>query len=243
MMLAADWQNPVVSLDVNNDYAISPIDALIPINYIIEHGSGPLVAPRQPDEPFRDVSGDKFISPIDALQVINAILEGFRLPITLNDPGAIASQKSITIGLGQDAGSRTYRFELDANFDNSDTSAALEDTLAVYLVDKDDPTTTLLDRGVNGTSLFAVSGAKVDFLPGVVRFDGRIVEIDLTSLEGRDNAQLVFQTLNSDADNGTHFVVRPVSNEVDPEGLLTPTFDVAKTYSNAGGSLDFARSR
>jgi RHS repeat-associated protein len=229
----------VISLDVNNDHAISPVDALIPINYIIEHGSQPVTVPHRNDEPYRDVSGDNYVSPVDALRVINAINEGFQLPITLNDPGAVANQESIVIGLGQDRGSRTYRFELDATFDDSDTSAALEDTFVVYLVDKDDPSTTLLDRGANGTSIFALSGDRADFVPGLVRYDSKVVEIDLTSLDDKDNATLVFQLLNSDSDNGTHVVVRPVSNEVNPDGLLPPTFFSPKAYAAAGDTLDF----
>jgi RHS repeat-associated protein len=239
LLLAANWQNPVVSLDVNNDHAISPVDALIPINYINEHGIQPVTAPRQSGEPYPDVSGDNFVSPIDVLQVINSINEGFQLPITLNDPGAVANQKSIVIGLGQAAGSRTYRFEVDTTFDHSDTSATLEDTFVVYLVDKDDPSTTLLDRGVNGTSIFALSGDRADFVPGLVRYDGQVVEIDLTLLADKDQGKLVFQLLNSDSDNGTRVVVRPTSNDVNPDGLQTPTFVPHKAYVAAGDTLDF----
>ncbi len=239
LLLAANWQNPVVSLDVNNDHAISPVDALIPINYINEHGIQPVTAPRQSGEPYPDVSGDNFVSPIDVLQVINSINEGFQLPITLNDPGAVANQKSIVIGLGQAAGSRTYRFEVDTTFDHSDTSATLEDTFVVYLVDKDDPSTTLLDRGVNGTSIFALSGDRADFVPGLVRYDGQVVEIDLTLLADKDQGKLVFQLLNSDSDNGTRVVVRPTSNDVNPDGLQTPTFVPHKAYVAAGATLDF----
>ena len=31
---ASDWQNPILRWDVNNDGAVSPIDALLLINYI-----------------------------------------------------------------------------------------------------------------------------------------------------------------------------------------------------------------
>ena len=39
--LPSDWQNPILRYDVNNDGAVSPIDALLLINYINAQASPP----------------------------------------------------------------------------------------------------------------------------------------------------------------------------------------------------------
>jgi hypothetical protein len=56
--------------DVNADGFITPIDALLVINFLNSQGSRSVVGLPAPP-PYRDVSGDNFISPIDALLVIN----------------------------------------------------------------------------------------------------------------------------------------------------------------------------
>ena len=66
------WQNQTNRFDVNNDGAVSPIDALLIINDLNAKGSRALtVADATP--PFVDVNGDGHVAPIDVLQVINAI--------------------------------------------------------------------------------------------------------------------------------------------------------------------------
>jgi hypothetical protein len=60
------------------------------------------------------------------------------------------------VELGQTAGSRTLRFQVDAEFDSTDTTAASDDQLLVYLIDPTDPTQTLLDRGEPGTAIFSL---------------------------------------------------------------------------------------
>ena len=39
-LLNVDWRNPVDSIDVDNDGSISPLDALVVINYINAHPEG-----------------------------------------------------------------------------------------------------------------------------------------------------------------------------------------------------------
>jgi hypothetical protein len=65
-------RNPADFLDVNADGFLSPIDALLIINYLNEEGAGPVTGLTAPP-PYRDVDGDNFISAIDVLQVINAL--------------------------------------------------------------------------------------------------------------------------------------------------------------------------
>ena len=66
------WQNQTKQFDVNNDGAISPIDALLIINDLNLKGSRVLTV-ADASLPFIDVNGDGNVSPIDALQVINSI--------------------------------------------------------------------------------------------------------------------------------------------------------------------------
>lgn len=68
-------QNPVEPRDVNGDGQISPLDALILINYINSFGAGPIGgnAPHGSGEGqiWIDVNGDGAISPLDILIIIN----------------------------------------------------------------------------------------------------------------------------------------------------------------------------
>ena len=68
------WRNPANPTDVNEDGAVTAIDALTVINYINSHPGNailPTVPPTPP--PYCDVSGDGVISALDVLQVIDAI--------------------------------------------------------------------------------------------------------------------------------------------------------------------------
>lgn len=67
------WQNPVRPVDVDNDGALSSIDALLVINLLNGGGGGPVSNLPGNPAPYYDVSGDDFISSIDALLVINAL--------------------------------------------------------------------------------------------------------------------------------------------------------------------------
>lgn len=64
------FQNPLNTNDVNGDGFVSPIDALIVINFLNDGNS---TLPTELGDPpiFFDVSGDNAVSPIDALIVIN----------------------------------------------------------------------------------------------------------------------------------------------------------------------------
>lgn len=73
-LCAADWQNAVNRLDVNMSGMVEPLDALIVINYINEHGTGVLSAkPTDYSGPLMDVNGDGSMGPLDALIVINSL--------------------------------------------------------------------------------------------------------------------------------------------------------------------------
>ncbi|MDZ4851880.1 MAG: putative Ig domain-containing protein [Pirellulaceae bacterium] len=76
-LLYAEWQNPVRPLDVNNDMAVSPVDALIVINQLnraSRSNSNFVFGPRTNSLDFYpDVNGDSSISLHDVIQVINGI--------------------------------------------------------------------------------------------------------------------------------------------------------------------------
>ncbi|MFO0901979.1 MAG: RHS repeat-associated core domain-containing protein [Pirellulales bacterium] len=225
-MFAVDWRNPVDSLDVDGSGQIVPLDALEIINRLNSSAPNELPDERDPALPFWDVTGDQFVAPIDALFVINhinSVGSGLR---RLEEGALFARQSDVTITLGQPAGARTVRFELTAEFDVSDAAPALEDLLAVYLVDEEDAHQTLLDRGTPGTSLFSWSNNQVEAAAGTVRWDGEVLEIDTSSIVDRDTGVLRFQLLNNDSDLGTRVTIRPLSNEVDP--AATPRFALAE---------------
>jgi hypothetical protein len=72
------FQNDLISKDVNGDFSISPLDALVIINKLNSDGAGSLAGRGAPTDrsSFVDVDGDNNLSPLDALSVINALNMG-----------------------------------------------------------------------------------------------------------------------------------------------------------------------
>ena len=71
---ASGRRNHDFASDVNDDWILSPIDALLVIHDLNTNGSRHLSAEEESaGGPFIDVTGDKRISPIDALSVISAL--------------------------------------------------------------------------------------------------------------------------------------------------------------------------
>lgn len=80
-LMAADFapfHNYLASADVDGDFKISPLDALMVINQINTNGSGSLAGRQAPTTRVGlvDVDGDNILSPLDALLVINSINRG-----------------------------------------------------------------------------------------------------------------------------------------------------------------------
>lgn len=69
----SSWQNPANPLDVNSDGLVTPLDALLVINYINLMGAGVLPQPNEGalPPPFVDVVGSGDVVPLDVLLVIN----------------------------------------------------------------------------------------------------------------------------------------------------------------------------
>ena len=70
MFVTASWQNQSLNVDVNGDGFVSPLDALLVINYLNSSGAG-MVPNASPSNGMLDVTGDKYITAVDALAVIN----------------------------------------------------------------------------------------------------------------------------------------------------------------------------
>ncbi|MCA9120975.1 MAG: VCBS repeat-containing protein [Planctomycetaceae bacterium] len=75
------WHNTDRPFDVNGDGAVSPVDALIIINFLNSKGSQTLSAPTAGNvpPPYLDPSGDSVVAPIDVLQIINFLNGGTAL--------------------------------------------------------------------------------------------------------------------------------------------------------------------
>jgi hypothetical protein len=74
-MTVSSWHNFATPLNVDGSpeaNPISPLDAVLVINYLNAHsGGGAVPASAAIGPPFLDVDGDNFVSPIDAVTVIN----------------------------------------------------------------------------------------------------------------------------------------------------------------------------
>jgi hypothetical protein len=68
---ATPFTNDVNPLEVNNDTYVSPLDALLVINWLNSSKSRTLDLSSPVPPAFMDTNGDLYISPIDALRVIN----------------------------------------------------------------------------------------------------------------------------------------------------------------------------
>ncbi|MCO6455599.1 MAG: VCBS repeat-containing protein [Pirellulaceae bacterium] len=216
-LLTVAWRNPVNSLDTSGDGLVAPNDALGLINDLNVLGARPLPAERPADATFLDVTGDQMIAPVDVLVVINALNNGVAVPYRLAEGTRLADEAAITITVGQPSGTRIYSLEVDARFDTSGDSTVSRDQLAIYLVDADSPDMTLLDLGPDGSPLFTLTADGANFIPGLVRWNGSVVEIDLSQVSDRDTASLRLQLLSHDLDGGTQVRVRPLANAVDPD--------------------------
>ncbi len=70
-VLNSKWQNPSGFLDVNADGSVSPIDALIIINYLNSGAETNLTLTDIEPAPYLDPTGDERVAPNDVLAIIN----------------------------------------------------------------------------------------------------------------------------------------------------------------------------
>ena len=127
--------------------------------------------------------------------------------------GTIADEQLVNVILkGDDSRATSISFDVFSRFDRSDESASIEDLLNVYLVSSNFSDRVLLDNGTDSGALFSLIGDQAEFPGGRVRFDGKTVEIDRTGLpEHVNNADLLFQLVDLDGDDGTQIAIGPIN--------------------------------
>ena len=190
------------------------------------------------DNPFTVRAIDRAGNSSDFSQTLRRVTPGLAF---LAEGSQFVAEATLPVELGQEEGSRTIRVEFDAQFDDSAQGAAIEDVFAIYLVDPANPTQTILDRGTPGTALFTLAGDTADFPPGLVRFDGTSVEIDVTSLGEHTDGLLLFQLLNSDTDERSIVTITDVSSVVDPDGDQGPVFPTRDDLATTGEPLELSQ--
>ncbi|WP_254510165.1 dockerin type I domain-containing protein [Anatilimnocola floriformis] len=220
-LLAADWRNPVDSLDINNDRMVTAFDAIAIINELNQNGVHALPLSKPADSPYLDLNGNGTVSAFDVIPVINLLNTAQAYPTSqlIEKSGALLQEYSITITTGGvTAGNRLYQFKVEPHFDLSDQFSATEDVFLAYLID---PRTgeTLINSGTRGGALFSLAGTEAELHSGLVQWDGTFLTLDLSQFNATDTLELRFQLLNPDSDSGTRVTVIPWSNKLDVTGV------------------------
>ncbi len=160
--------------------------------------------------------------------------------VILGEGNSSDVQTTLPVTLGQNSGSRHLQFDVTASFDTTDSASLTKDRLNVYLVDPTNPSQTLLDNGTPGTALFSLSKSGADYTPGLVRYDGKQVDIDLSSLANKTSGQLIFQLVSGDTDTGSIVRVQNITTVVNPIGVASPVFPQQTKLASAGAVLNLA---
>ncbi len=148
------------------------------------------------------------------------------------------SQAAVTLPLPDNFIAPTLHFDLDAQPDTTARGFATEDVLGIYVVDANDPTRPLLDGNDGNASLLTISGDNVDFDPSLVRFDGRTVEVDLSSLVGVGSVRLVVQWINSDTDLASTAMLTRIAIDDDSDAHRNPSFEQSLRSVPSGPAMD-----
>lgn len=152
----------------------------------------------------------------------------------VGEGASFSTSVSQAVELGQSSGSRRISFDLQDAFDRTDTTAAIEDIFQVHLRDAATGE-ALLEGRSPGTAVFSLAGEVAEYQPGTVRYDGTRVEIDVTSLGDLTSADLVFQFINSDSDDGSIVALGTVTSIINASGLASrqPKYAVSGPNSNS----------
>ncbi len=98
---ASPWANLAMLEDVNDDWIVSAVDALLVINNLNNFGSRSLVLGVDPVQaPYIDVSGDGVVSPRDALIVIAALNTQAPAPTVATAPTLTAWSAAVVLSSG-----------------------------------------------------------------------------------------------------------------------------------------------
>ncbi|WP_158230985.1 peroxidase family protein [Rhodopirellula bahusiensis] len=225
-LLASDWTNPVVWEDVNSDGRISALDALNVINQINREGLNEDLSSVRPasERYFYDVNGDARLTAADALWVINALNRNSTIPVELReseDSLGLSDVKTLRISIGESAQqTRKYRFRLDTFWGDQSASNVL-DSVSVYLVSEN--ASDLNDESTTDRSLLTVTPRGIASGNERVRFDGNVVEVDLSSAGDLQGALLEFRPLWA-GNLSSRVVVTPLTNEVRSANLVSAAY-------------------
>ncbi len=238
-MLASDWRNPSDNLDVDNDHTISPLDVLSVINRINADPNQALTLRRPANANYVDVDGDKLVSPLDVLSLINYInLHGSGSRSLRDIPNSLTDETTIVVTLGQASGSRLIQLEITPSLIAANDNLRVNDLVNVFLVDPNNPATTLLDNGVVGTPIFQIDGNQPKLVPGISSWNGSVLTIDTSAIHEIDTGMIKVQLLNLNGIASSQVTVRSLSNTLDPNGFESPTLASSSTFSTIGQPLD-----
>jgi RHS repeat-associated protein len=141
----------------------------------------------------------------------------FGTGFSLAEGNSLVTQNSIDVALGG-SGKRTLDFDLAANFDKSDVKSFGKDRVAVYLVDSSNNPLALDATHPGGVPLFSLSETGSEIIPGLVKFDGTHVQIDVSNIAAT-SGKLVVQLLNQDGDSGSNLTLTNFVDNIDPNGI------------------------
>ena len=158
----------------------------------------------------------------------------FGTGFSLAEGNSLITQNTLDVVLGG-SGKRTLDFDLAANFDRSDVKSFSKDRVAVYLVDSNNNPLALDITHPGGTPLFSLSETGSEIIPGLVKFDGIHVQIDVSNVSAT-NGKLVLQLLNLDGDSGSNLTVTNFVDSIDPNGLPGTSVSPAVQPVNPGAA-------
>ncbi|TWU58816.1 Serine-aspartate repeat-containing protein D precursor [Rubripirellula tenax] len=160
------FQNPTLAQDVNNDGAVSPIDALLIINAMSrvtspsgEGEEGSATAPSF----FADVNGDARVSALDALQVINYLARQSNSLRAGGEGESIVAQSlgSTATDLSSDAASDAVFADLSGEALIADTSATGQPVAGSSTASAEGETTDSNDDSIDVLDLLAGDVSKL----------------------------------------------------------------------------------
>ncbi len=140
----------------------------------------------------------------------------FGTGFSLGEGNSLITQNSLDVTLGG-SGKRTIDFDLNTTFDKSDLKSTGKDRVAVYLVDSNNNQIALDATHPAGTPLFSLSETGSEIIPGLVKFDGTHVQIDVSNIS-ETSGKLIVQLLNQDGDTGSKLTVTNFTDTLDPAG-------------------------
>jgi RHS repeat-associated protein len=156
---------------------------------------------------------------------------------TLIEGGSLIVQNSIDLTLGG-TGKRTVELDLKTSFDKTDTKSFVKDRVVVYLVDNNNNLLPIDSQNPAGIPLFTLSEAGAEIIPGLVKFDGDRLQIDVSNVAAT-RGKLVVQLLNLDNDRRTQVKVANFSNILDPQGTPGNSIPTGNNIVTPGGSITF----